>query len=271
MTTLSRSTLKDPNSKYRFAEEIMLSSPVVSMQIFKEQFTDYLEQLNFKDQLADYLVELEIADPEFTIRGASSHKYSFGPKLSESDILSFEKKHGCTLPKPYKTLLTEFGNGGAGPSNGIFALGKMLNGLKEEPWPDNVTPGAPFRFNQLENEDLTPVAKPVEKNFLNAEEYDEAYNIWEEVKQDQFFEEHGKNQGAIPICKHESDYTTWLVVDEDSPEYGNIYYNADNMGVEPDESRMGFAEWMLDWCTTSLQKLEIANLLSSDEGTNFGF
>ena len=248
--------MKNPSSNYRFGGEITTFSPVVSMQIFKEQFTDYLEQVQFKEQLADYLEQIKEGDPEYTIFGASSHKYTFGLKLSESAISVFEKKYAFTLPETYKTYLTKFGNGGAGPSYGMFELGKIKDG---KPWPDNVVPGAEFSFTERDkNDDLMFVAKPEKKDFLNSHEYDQAYNIWDEVEQERYLAEHGINQGAIPICRHGSTYTTWLVVDVNCPEYGNIYYDAD-MGVEPDGSRMPFADWILDWCTTSLQNLESAS------------
>ncbi|WP_222982697.1 SMI1/KNR4 family protein [Flagellimonas meishanensis] len=60
--------------------------------------------------------------------GSSVHKYELNPTLEESDILAFEKKEGVKLPKGYRDYLKNIGNGGAGPSYGLYSLEEARNG-----------------------------------------------------------------------------------------------------------------------------------------------
>lgn len=218
--------------------------------------------MNFQQQFAQQLEKIKKADPDYKLFGSSSHKYAFGPKLNESDILTFEKNFDCKLPEPYKIFLTEFGNGGAGPSYGIFSLGKMDHAFTEKIWPEYINPGGPFRFTDAYNNDqMLYEGEPRPTDFKNELEYEQAHEHWYysvgEDNQDRYYLEHALD-GAIPICHHGCAYRSWLVVDEKSPEFGNIWDDlvGDSAGVEPatkfDGSRIDFGEWILDWCEKSL-------------------
>jgi hypothetical protein len=41
--------------------------------------------------------------------------HQFGPRLAESKLAAFEKKHGLSLPRDYRDFLCHVGNGGPGP------------------------------------------------------------------------------------------------------------------------------------------------------------
>lgn len=222
--------------------------------------------MDFKSQFSQEFERLKNADPAYTLFGASTHEYKFSPKLNISDILTFEKTHDITLPSSYKTYLTEFGNGGAGPSYGIFALGNMDHNHDEAPWPGYIKPGATFRFTEAHNnDDKLDDGEPAERNFKTKAEFEEAHEYWyyatREPRQDQYYEDHALD-GAIPICHHGCGQRSWLVVDEKSPEFGNIWEDlvADEEGVSPALNRKGdrinFADWILDWCSKSILELE---------------
>ena len=234
----------------------------MNLQVPKSQEID----LSFKEQFTLYLEKLRKNDSDNATFGSGSHEYKFGPKLSDSDILAFEKENNCKLPNAYKIFLTEFGNGGAGPSYGVFALGTMDSGFDEEPWPDYIKPGETFRFTEAYNNDENlDEGEPLQKSFKTKAEFEEAHEYWyyatREPRQDRYYEEHSLD-GAIPICHHGCAQRSWLVVDESSPEFGNIWNDlvADEEGVEPDLNsegeRLNFADWILDWCADTLENLQ---------------
>ncbi len=61
-------------------------------------------------------------DYEFSVHGSQVHKYEFAPVVLSSVINDFEYRHNIRLPKAYREFLTQVGNGGAGPDNGLFPL-----------------------------------------------------------------------------------------------------------------------------------------------------
>lgn len=74
------------------------------------------------EEIESRLLELKRKDKRFSIFGASNHKYRFNPRLSDDQICLFEQRYEITLPKGYRTFLTEIGNGGAGPYYGLETL-----------------------------------------------------------------------------------------------------------------------------------------------------
>lgn len=226
--------------------------------------------MEFKAQFEQYLELMKNKDPDLQTFGARSHGYRFGPKLDESQISSFEEANDCKLPETYKVYLTEFGNGGAGPSYGVFELGHMDDGFGHAPWASYIKPNLKFRFTEGFNNDyILYDGEPQEDDFENRKAYNKAYELWEREngmeRMNQYYDEHGLYEGAIPICHHGCAHRSWLVVDPDHQEFGNVWqcYLADNMGVEPaekpDGSRMNFGDWVLDWCSDAIEKLESSN------------
>src|SRR5690606_39589432 len=52
--------------------------------------------------------------------------YKPGPRLSEREVIAFERKIGTELPVSYRTFLTDVGHGGAGPLSGLWELEKAV-------------------------------------------------------------------------------------------------------------------------------------------------
>src|SRR5215510_742048 len=100
------------------------------------------------------LQRLQAAQPD--VFGAEAHGFALNTPLAEADVAAIERQHGITLPADYRRFITEVGNGGAGPSYGVFPLGYLDDGSADvQPWGDFVgTLAEPFRFREAWN-DLT--------------------------------------------------------------------------------------------------------------------
>ena len=61
-------------------------------------------------------------DSCFLGHGVSDHKYALSPPLSEDDVSLIEKENGINLPKEYREFVINIGDGGAGPSYGLYSL-----------------------------------------------------------------------------------------------------------------------------------------------------
>ncbi|MET8008208.1 SMI1/KNR4 family protein [Nonomuraea glycinis] len=68
------------------------------------------------------LEEIRRQDPDHKIFGAQRHQYRLGPRLSTPEVAAFERRIGVELPESFRTFLTEVGNGGAGPSYGLYEI-----------------------------------------------------------------------------------------------------------------------------------------------------
>lgn len=89
---------------------------------------DQIERIRYKLTLA------KNTDKKYEVFGAGDHKYILGETVKEAQILKFEKDYDLELPEDYKAFLLYIGNGGvsyansaAGPSYGIYPLGKNVS------------------------------------------------------------------------------------------------------------------------------------------------
>ena len=58
--------------------------------------------------------------------GASTHSYTFGFKLTESDLTLFEQQYEIKLPTQLREFYLFFGNGGPGPDYGMYTLEQLV-------------------------------------------------------------------------------------------------------------------------------------------------
>ncbi|MBV9123407.1 MAG: SMI1/KNR4 family protein [Planctomycetes bacterium] len=79
-------------------------------------FSEIREKLAFLDRL----------DPARKIFASHKHQYRLNPPLGMDCVEHFESLAGCRLPDQYRSFVTEFADGGAGPVYGIFPLGRLL-------------------------------------------------------------------------------------------------------------------------------------------------
>jgi hypothetical protein len=179
-------------------------------------------------ELAALLNRLREVDTHFRVSGADSHKYRVGPKLSESEIQEFEKKHSITLPEDYRLYLKLVGNGsggatetlpdgytvpvdGAGPYFGLYPLAETVKG-------DRVS--EPFPFTEKV---LIP--------------YEPPYDAWEE-----------NVPGIIEIVHQGCQGASYLIVQGDA--YGTIWDGYGNETFMP--TGLNFREWYRKWAKKAI-------------------
>lgn len=215
---------------------------------------------------------LKSLDTEFEVFGASAHQYLLNPTLNEKEISQFEKKHHLKFPPSYRDFLMEIGNGGAGPSYGVFPMGFMDYGFDLQEWAnvDYIYPTRTFRFlNSFNDTSILYRGAPQEPDFQSHAEYQVEYRLWEDAYASELELEYWlahSLDGAIPVCHRGCALSTWLVVAE-GKEYGHIWHDdtVDKLGVYPDvgthpgpinkQSRVQFEQWYLNWLNKSISWL----------------
>jgi len=67
---------------------------------------------------------------------AEAHEYRLNPPLTEDQVRGFEAEHRIVLPSEYRAFLTQLGNGGAGPANGVRSLAMQAgdHGVRSPAW-----------------------------------------------------------------------------------------------------------------------------------------
>ena len=221
------------------------------------------------DEIKSKFEVLKSLDTDFEVFGASAHQYVLNPTLSAKEISGFEKKHHLKFPQAYRDFLMEIGNGGAGPSYGVFPMGLMDDGVDFKEWEkvDYIYPTRTFRFtNSFNDTSILHRGAPQEQEFQTHAEYQVAYRLWTDKHawdlQLEYWLAHSLD-GAIPVCHRGCALRTWLVVAE-GKEYGHVWHDdtVDNLGVYPDvgehpdlmkkQCRAQFGEWYLNWLNNSI-------------------
>jgi SMI1 / KNR4 family (SUKH-1) len=80
----------------------------------------------YYDSVRNAVEALRQRDAAFELFGAGHHRYELNPGLSEAEVAAFEGRYGVQLPEAYRHFLLSIGDGGAGPSYGIFKLGRWM-------------------------------------------------------------------------------------------------------------------------------------------------
>lgn len=88
------------------------------MGIYNEMFEKF-------SQFKDVVNKLGDVDKDFKVFGSSVHKYKFNEVLSEEEIFQFEQRATFKLPLVLKEFYKNVGNGGAGPSYGLYGLDEL--------------------------------------------------------------------------------------------------------------------------------------------------
>ncbi|GAA4875949.1 hypothetical protein GCM10023310_64570 [Paenibacillus vulneris] len=79
------------------------------------------------DRIKSKLEKALHKDANFSVFGASSHKYRVYNKLTAKELEDWQAANRVTLPKPYAQFLTKVGNGGAGPYYGMYPIEKAAS------------------------------------------------------------------------------------------------------------------------------------------------
>ncbi|HEX9998487.1 MAG TPA: SMI1/KNR4 family protein [Abditibacterium sp.] len=172
--------------------------------------------------------ELRDIDTDFRVFGASSHRYQFGPTLSETELREFEQQHKIVLPPDYRFWLREIGNGngfrpsghqslfrgaGAGPGYGLYNLFDTVIDKQ---------PDLPFSTQLLEMMSNGWLSFP--------------------LADDERF------PGVLEIQTEGCANATYLVVNGDS--YGTIWSVWSSNELCP--TQLSFSQWMRNWLDKSI-------------------
>lgn len=208
--------------------------------------------------LREKLELLRRADRKLTIFGASSHRYLLRDVLAEQALMALEERLEVSLPSDYREFLVELGNGGAGPSYGVFPFGEWDGaGSGLEPWI-----GKPHVVTSLARE--FPLARrwslPARRFEAPAFPTDAEEDAWQAALDAELYPD-SLTRGWFPICHHGCALRTYLVVT--GPERGNVWHDArpEQGPVTPHTrkgKRLSFSEWYELWLDTSLSELERA-------------
>lgn len=161
------------------------------------------------EELKTLLKKAKAADPSLKKFGADHHKYKWNPPATLEDVEKFEQEIGVTLPDGYRNFFLQAGDGGAGPSYGLFSLKQVRHWLTWEVQPEKM----PYLSPEIETVDIEKVP-----------------DCW---------------RGCIPIGSQGDTYFTYLFVT--GPNRGRVVYvESEGLWIffpkEPD-----FLSWYTRW------------------------
>lgn len=195
-------------------------------------------------QIERILGRLRELDPDLRRFGATGHRYQVGPRLTESEIDTFEERHHIVLPDDYRSFLRDVGNGGAGPYYGLYSLERAVR-LEEEGFL-----ARPFPYTAQWNSTTTPILR----GSSNAHLLDADGAITEE----EYFEDY-RIQGTLTLAHEGCGYYQLLVVS--GAERGHVWADARAsdggilpMPYEAEDTRITFREWYEDWLEKSIRE-----------------
>jgi hypothetical protein len=206
----------------------------------------------FARAVIDGVTELRRADKDLRIFGANGHGYEFNARAGEEEVAACERKWGMKLPADYVELLTQVGNGGAGPFYGVFPLGQWDGAGLGEPWKTEFIgdPSKPFPHRVAWNDVRDYASAP-----SNQESSD--FDEWMD-REDRRCWAPEQTNGSIPICTQGCALRFVLVVT--GLEAGHVWQDnrADEGGLLPlgtGSGRVTFSDWYLSWLNESLKQI----------------
>ena len=211
--------------------------------------------MTFAASVLEKLSALRAADPDFSVFGAASHRYELNAPCAEQDVRAFETEHDVQLPEDYRAFLLECGNGGAGPSYGLFPLGRWDGAGRElELWPGESGSWGqlrePFPHTQPWNLPDERFQQPADGHADEAAE-----QAWYDAFDQAYFAPALTN-GAMPICHEGCAYRDLLIVT--GPQRGRMWIDgrSSDEGIAPlgpvGQDAPTFAAWYLSWLDESL-------------------
>lgn len=204
----------------------------------------------FLDRVLRELAELQESRHALNqIWGAAGHRFLPNPPIPEEELAALEAEHGIQLPADYRAYLTQIGDGGAGPWQGLLPIREAIRqslegspgGLTDEfrHGGTHQLPDAGYRWFQF---------RDPEKRAYVPFQPDEALSP--AFVAGSLIIAHGKPRGGVSQC-----YRLVLT----GPERGRVWWD-DRVrigGMGPCETasrdlwKAGFREWMLMWLEDS--------------------
>ena len=134
-----------------------------------------------KDYVLDKLKTKKELDPSCIGFGVEGHSYKLNSTITEKELDKLEKKFDISLPEDYRFFVLNIGNGGAGPSYGLYSIQGALTGI--------CPTYSRYRGNK--------VGKEITRNFIRPDEIDD-----DEYEED----------GMLILCQHGCANDDFLIV-----------------------------------------------------------
>lgn len=190
-------------------------------------------------------------DPDCIGFGVQGHCYELMPPIAESKLVRLEEKFNLTLPDDYRSFITNIGNGGAGPSYGLYSIEGAIKG--------DSSPSYGYRGRDRR--------KLASKLFIRPDEMDE--DDWSDDEEgvlilcqhgcanDDFLVLNGKEKGTVwsyiewvghmlPKLKDRPDFMFINDLPQDERTEAEKRW-IDQVLSAPKEQVMTFSDWYLDW------------------------
>lgn len=190
--------------------------------------------MNQKKEILEKLAFIK-RHKEFVALEITKQEVSYNPCLPENEITRFEIEYSVSLPDDYKFFLSEIGNGGFGPGNGLLPLDKAVVDFKLRNKP-NISINNKFQYQDSWNEE-----------WIASFDWDDGYPETEVVDE---YMSTDHISGCLQIGHIGHGNTFLLVVNGD--EKGHIWIDgrADYSGLIPkmkDGRKISFIEWYIDY------------------------
>lgn len=185
-----------------------------------------------KEKLERFLRKVKKAGSgKYESYGTRRHCFQLNDPLPEEDVAAFEKAQGVILPAEYRLFLTEAGDGGAGPYNGISPLKTWDMWLEEESQEEGfLSSPCPLIYEKAIRDDWASLVPP----------------YWDEWC-----------RGTICISDMGCTYTARLIVSGESR--GRVVYvDANGTRIRPYFVRdLTFLDWCERWVDKIFAREEI--------------
>ncbi len=143
----------------------------------------------------------KLADPNFIAFGAQQHQYKLRNPIDPRQLLKLEKQFKINLPKEHRQFLLNVGDGGAGPSYGLYSLKGALTGKD-------------------------PIYKKYDGFYWDDGQPDKVF-----AKPTHIFDESSNGNGILILCQHGCANDDYLVINGE--ERGFVWHFVDWAGFIP--------------------------------------
>ncbi|KQB37340.1 SMI1/KNR4 family protein [Flavobacterium aquidurense] len=207
-----------------------------------------MDELNQIERIKSKLIIAKKSDKNLKVFGADSHKYILGDTVTPTQILNFENEYEVKLPESYKAFLLHIGNGGisyansaAGPSYGIYPLGKNTNEFIDENTKVYLKEDCKI-YPNMTNEFWAHLIKNIEED--------------DDISNEDFNIELGKIfSGLLPIGSQGCSYCHALVLN------GKFKGKVVNVDIDRQKPFFAFESNFLDWYERWLDEIIPENIM----------
>ncbi|MFK7888901.1 MAG: SMI1/KNR4 family protein [Gammaproteobacteria bacterium] len=204
-----------------------------------------------KAYVLEKLAAKKALDPECIGFGVQNHGYQLQPPIEAPRLEQLERHYDFELPTDYRQFLLTVGNGGAGPSYGLYSIESSLSGKADKTYPNGGIKGG---------KDINrPFVRPEE--FVESEEWPYPTGLimlcQHGCANDDFLVVTGPERGFVwqyiewtghhtPALKDEPSFEQSNDLSQDEREAAHKQWVAAVLNA-PAENQMTFSDWYADW------------------------